>query len=138
MPTIFLYTCSEFYIWSSLHRKATYAKWLFFLWISPKIENFPVFWKSSFSSDDLSGVPNSVTTGLGGQINEWSWSGSSSSKLESVQPAASHLQPIVAQRKCGPSFARSSDFFPREEGIMKICFGEIFKCLNVIHQFTNL
>lgn len=44
----------------------------------------------------------------------------------------------LPSRNGGPVLPDHLIFFPREEGIMKICFGEIFKCLNVINQFTNL
>lgn len=79
----------------------------------------------------MSGVTNSLTTDLGGQSSEQRWPDASFHTLGSIWAAAAHLQPIVSQRKCGPSFTRSSDF-SREGGIME-CFGEIYECLNVIN-----
>ena len=56
-----------------------------------------------------------------------------------MQAATSHLQPTIAQRKCGLVLPdHLIFFFPRKGRIMKILFDEIFKCLIVINQFTNL
>lgn len=62
-----------------------------------------------------------------------------SRKLERMQPATSHFQPTVAQRKCGPVLPdHLIFFFPRKGRIMKTLFDEIFECLCVINQLKNL